>query len=359
MLPYLKERYGNPASLTHAAGAAVERDVGLARRQVAELIGAQPEEIIFTSGATESNNLALIGAARKYRDKGNHLISSRSEHHAVLDTCGYLEQCGFEVTYLPVDRLGMMDLDELVCTIRNDTILISLMAANNETGVLHPISDIGQIARERNVLFHTDATQAVGKIPIDIKAMNIDLLSMTGHKMYGPKGSGALFLSSQNPRVSLEPLLHGGGQERGLRSGTLNVPGIVGLAEACRICGENMKMERQLWSVLASTFYDILKENLNGVTLNGHPDQRLTHVMNLAFDGIDSETLMLALPDLAIASGSACTTTEITPSHVLKAMDLSEQQAKSSLRFSLGRFNTQEEIETAAKMVVKAVEKLR
>ena len=358
MLPFFQGQYGNPASVSHALGAAAEKAVKQARGQIAELIGAGSKEIIFTGGATESNNLALIGAARKYRERGKHLITCRSEHHAVVDTCGYLEQCGFAVTYLPVDRLGMIDLDELRNAIQADTILISLMAANNETGVLHPLLEIGRIARERKVLFHTDATQAVGKIPIDVQAMNIDLLSMTGHKMYGPKGSGALYLSDRNPRVSLEPLLHGGGQERGLRSGTLNVPGIVGLAEACRLGAENMETERRQWKVLADTFYRRLTEKLNGISLNGHPEQRLVHVLNLAFDGVDSETLMLALPDLAVASGSACTTTEIAPSHVLKAMGLSEQQAKSSLRFSLGRFNTQDEIETAADMVVKAVNKL-
>jgi len=359
MLPFLQEQYGNPASVSHALGAAAEKAVKQARGQIAELIGASSKEIIFTGGATESNNLALIGAARKYRERGKHLITCRSEHHAVVDTCGYLEQCGFEVTYLPVDRLGMIDLDELRSVIQTDTILISLMAANNETGVLHPLFEIGQIARERKVLFHTDATQAVGKVPLDVKAMHIDLLSMTGHKMYGPKGSGALYLSDKNPRVSLEPLLHGGGQERGLRSGTLNVPGIIGLAETCRLCVENMEKERRQWKVLADTFYRRLTEKLDGVALNGHPEQRLVHVLNLAFDGNDSETLMLALPDLAIASGSACTTTEIAPSHVLKAMGLSEKQAKSSLRFSLGRFSTQEEIETAADMVISAVQKLR
>ncbi len=359
MLPYLKERFGNPASRTHTLGAEVERDIQQARRHIATLIGAQADEIVFTSGATESNNLALIGAARKYREKGRHIISCRSEHPAVLDPCDCLKPCGFEITLLEVDREGMIDLSELERRIREDTILISIMTANNETGAVHPVAEIGGIARRHQVLFHTDATQAIGKIPMEVNQMQIDLLSFSGHKLYGPKGVGALYVRSQSPRVCLEPVLHGGGQEGGFRSGTLNVPGIMGLAAACQICAKEMAEESKRLKHLTDRFYDLLREGVGRVTLNGPARQRLGHVLNVAFADIDSETLMLALPDLAVASGAACTTTSVAPSHVLSAMDLPPQRAQSSLRFSLGRYNRLEEIEAAAEMVASAVKKLR
>ena len=346
MLPFFQGQYGNPASVSHALGAAAEKAVKQARGQIAELIGAGSKEIIFTGGATESNNLALIGAARKYRERGKHLITCRSEHHAVVDTCGYLEQCGFAVTYLPVDRLGMIDLDELRNAIQADTILISLMAANNETGVLHPLLEIGRIARERKVLFHTDATQAVGKIPIDVQAMNIDLLSMTGHKMYGPKGSGALYLSDRNPRVSLEPLLHGGGQERGLRSGTLNVPGIVGLA-----AGVEYLLEKDVSAIRAHhlALRELLcsgLEKMQNITLYGPMSQECVGVVSFSISGYAPQEVAAMLDSaygIQVRAGYHC------------AADIHDtigsRETGGTVRISLGPFNDEVQIAQVLKAV--------
>ncbi len=359
MMPWFQEEFGNPASVYHEYGATAEQAVGRARGRIAALLNAAGNEIVFTSGATEANNIALIGTARANRQKGRHVITCQTEHHAALDPCRFLQTQGFEVTYLPVDGKGILDLEQLNAAIQPDTILISLMAVNNETGVLHPLEQIGRIAREHNVLFHTDATQAIGKISLDVQQMSIDLLSLSGHKFYGPKGIGALYVRGRNPRVKIEPILFGGGHERGLRSGTLNVPGIVGLGEAARLCRERMAHETERLTQLADTLLARLKENLDEVVLNGHPDKRLGSILNLSFPGCDSETLMLALPKLAVSSGAACTTAEVKPSHVLTAMGLPERRRKSALRISLGRPNTTEQIDRATEMLLDAVQKIR
>lgn len=359
MLPFYREHFGNSASRSHKFGYTAEKAISDARRQVADLIGGGDKEIVWTSGATESDNLAIKGVAKKYRDKGNHIITCLTEHKAVLDSCKYLQQQGYEVTYLPVDKYGMIDLGQLRDAIKAETILISLMAANNETGVLHPIEEIGDLARERGVLFHCDATQGVGKIPIDVKAMKIDLLSMTAHKIYGPKGVGVLYVSQQNPQVRLEPIIHGGGQEQGMRSGTLNTPGIVGMGKACLVCGETMASEKQRLKKLADKLYNSITQQIDMVSLNGHPQKRLVSVLNLGIAYVESEFMMLAMPDVAVASGSACTSVTLESSHVLKAMAVGIETINGSLRFSLGRFNTEEEIDYAVQCVVQAILKGR
>lgn len=359
MLPFFKERFGNPASRTHSFGASVEAAVHSARQQVARLIGAQSDEIIWTSGATEANNLALIGTARKYRQRGNHIITCQTEHKAVLDPCVYLEQTGFNVTYLPVDQEGMIDLDQLKNSITDQTILISFMAVNNETGLCHPLAEIGQIARSAGVFFHCDGSQAAGKMPLDVREMKIDLLSINAHKLYGPKGIGCLYVSAREPTVRPEPLIHGGGHEKQFRSGTLNVPGLIGLAKACEIAMENMDDESKRLKTLADNFEKNIQDQLPDVKRNGHPIHSLPHIRNLSFAGLDSETLMLAMPDLAVSSGAACTNTNVEPSYVLKAMQLDNDRARAALRFSLGRFTTESEIETAINIVTTAVKKLR
>lgn len=357
MLPFLKENFGNPASLTHPFGATVDAAVQSARQQVAKLIGAQPSEIIWTSGATEANNLAIIGTARKYRQRGNHIITCQTEHKAVLDSCAYLEQSGFEVTYLPVDQEGMLDLDLLKSSITDQTILISLMAANNETGVLHPLTEIGNLTSNAGVFFHCDASQAAGKIPIDVREMKIDLLSINAHKLYGPKGIGCLYLSERDPVVRPEPIIYGGGHEKQLRSGTLNVPGLIGLAKACELGIKKMNDESQRLKTLADQLEKTIYDQLPDVKRNGHPIHCLPQIRNLSFAQTNSETLMLAMPDLAVSSGAACTNTTVEPSYVLKAMQLDDDRAKCSLRFSLGRFTTEDEINTATDIVINAVKK--
>ena len=358
MLPYLREEFGNAASLTHRWGAAAERAVQAARRQVAGLIGAQAKEIFFTSGATESNNLAVIGTARKKDRRGNHIMTCRTEHKAVLDPCSHLEGQGFEVTYLPVDAEGMIDVDELIGAIREETILISIMAVNNEIGVVHPVAAIGKVARERGILFHCDASQAAGKMPIDVASMGIDLCSMSGHKIYGPKGIGVLYVrgGEQSPPA---PIVFGGGHEGGLRSGTLNVAGAVGMGQACALCEELSAEESRRLGDLAEQLHQLLIGPLDGVTLNGHPRQRVGTILNLSFVGAESEALMMAMPDVGLASGSACTTTSIEPSYVLQAMGVPPDLLHCSLRFSWGRYNTQEDITIAAKRVIALVKKVR
>ncbi|OFV92724.1 MAG: IscS subfamily cysteine desulfurase [Acidobacteria bacterium RIFCSPLOWO2_12_FULL_54_10] len=359
MLPYFQEHFGNASSHSHAFGWRAKQAVDEARQQVAALLSAKAQEIIFTSGATESNNLALKGASEMYRDRGNHIITSVTEHKSVLDCCRRLEKSGFEITYLPVDGFGCISLESIRRAITSRTILISIMAANNEIGAIQPIAAIGEIARENGILFHTDAAQTVGKIPLDVEKMGIDLLSFTGHKLYAPKGVGALFVRSENPSVRLVPLLDGGGHEGGLRSGTLNVPGIVGLGEACRICLDEMPAESARLSALRDKLQAGIFSALDAVTLNGYPANRLPHNLNITFDGLDAESLMLSLSDIALSTGSACRSAGHEASYVLKAIGLSDDLAHSTLRFGLGRFTTEEEVNYVLGRVVEAVRQLR
>lgn len=360
MLPCFREHFGNPSSRNHPFGWQAEKLVEEARAKAARLIHAEPKEIIFTSGATESDNLALKGAAEVYRDKGDHLITQVTEHKAVLDPCKYLERQGFKVTYLPVNSHGLVDPDELEKAVTEKTVLISIMAANNEIGTLQPVTEIGKIAKERGVLFHVDAAQAVGKIPIQVEPMGIDLLSFSGHKMYGPKGVGALYVRRKNPRVRLAPLLHGGGHEQGWRSGTLNVPAIVGLGMACEIAGAEMKTEAERLVKFRTRLHQAIAKKLDGIYLNGHPEKRLPGNLNLSFSCVEGESLLMSLSDeIAVSSGSACTQATVEPSYVLKALGLTKDRVHNSIRFGLGRFNTEEEVDYTAKRVIEAVNRLR
>lgn len=359
MLPYFTNQFGNAASRNHSFGWEAEKGVENAREQIAKLINATPREIIFTSGATESDNLALKGVAEMYREKGNHIITMVIEHKAVLDPCKRLEKYGYQVTYLPVSKEGLVDLDELRAAITDKTILISIMYANNEIGVLQPIEEIGKIAKEHKVLFHTDATQAVGKIPFDTQKMNVDLASLSAHKMYGPKGVGALYVRRRNPRVQLAPIFDGGGHERGMRSGTLNVPSIVGFGKACEIASQEMADE----SVRLRGLRDRLKEKifsqLDEVYVNGSWEQRLPHNLNVSFAFVEGESLLMGISDVAVSSGSACTSATLEPSYVLKALGVGEDLAHTSIRFGLGRFNTEEEVDYVAERLVETVTRLR
>jgi len=358
MLPYFRESFGNPASVGHLYGWEAEAAVKLAREAIATSINATPEEIIFTSGATEANNLAIKGVAESYHSKGRHIVTVQTEHRAVLDPCAYLQSLGFEITYLPVKSDGLIDLQELESAIRPDTILVSVMAANNEIGVLQPIADIGQICRDRQVLFHSDAAQAIGKIPLDVNAMQIDLMSLTAHKIYGAKGIGALYVRRRNPRVKIAPQLHGGGQERGMRSGTLYTPQIVGFAKAVEIAIASQSEEQQQALKLRQHLWNRLSE-LDNIRLNGHPTQRLAGNLNVSFTNINGAALMLALqPIVAISSGSACTSAKTTPSHVLISLGHSKELAYASIRFGIGRFNTLDQIATVADHVLASVRSL-
>ena len=359
MLPYLRDRFGNAASRNHNMGFEAEAAVEKARKQIADLIGASPKEIIWTSGATESDNIAVKGCAHMYADKGKHIIIQETEHKAVIDPAKYLEQNGFEVTVLGVDTDGMVRMDELAAAMRDDTILVSIMFANNETGTIQPVAEIGKLCKERGVLFHTDAAQAQGKIPIDVEAMGIDLMSMSAHKIYGPKGVGALYVRRKRPRVRCEPVLHGGGHERGMRSGTLNVPGIVGFGEACAVAQREMKEEHARVTRLRDRLWEGLQQNLTEISLNGHPEHRLPTTLNVSFLYVEGESLMMGFSDIAVSSGSACTSASLEPSYVLKAYGLGDELAHSSIRFSLGRFTTEEEIEHTIKRVTDAVNHLR
>jgi cysteine desulfurase len=359
MLPFFTHRFGNAASRNHSFGWAAEEAVENARAQVARLIHASPKEIVFTSGATEANNLALKGAAEAYRDKGNHIITQVTEHKAVLDTCKRLEKSGFEVTYLPVDRGGLINASELRSAIRPKTILISIMYANNEIGVIQPVDEIGRIAKEKNIIFHVDAVQAIGKVPVDVDAENIDLLAITAHKLYGPKGAGALYVRRRNPRVQIAALMDGGGHERGMRSGTLNVPGIVGLGKACELCQAEMAAESLRLQALRDRLKDGLEAKLDGVSINGSMAHRLPHNLNMSFAEVDGESLMMGINDVAVSSGSACTSANLEPSYVLSALGVSEDLAHSSIRFGLGRFNTAEEVDYVIARVAEVVIKLR
>ena len=359
MLPYFSDEFGNAASRTHAYGWKALEAVEAARETIARLIGAGPVEIVFTSGATESDNLAIFGTAQFLSERGRHIVTGSTEHPAVLDCCRRLEKLGFAVTYLPVDRAGMVSPDALRAALRSDTILISLMAANNEVGTLHPVAEIGKIAKDKGVVFHCDAAQAAGRIPLDVEAMGIDLLSFTAHKMYGPKGIGALYVRKRQPRIRLEPQIYGGGHERGMRSGTLNVPGIVGFAKACEIAARVMPEEAVILAELRDRLHRRIDAELEEVTLNGHPRQRLPNNLNLSFAYVEGESLMMALDGVAVSSGSACTSASQEPSHVLKAMGVSDDLIHTSLRFGLGRFNTSAEVDRVAEKVIASVRKLR
>ncbi len=360
MLPYFSEKFGNAASRNHSFGWEAEAAVDEAREQIARLIHASsPKEIIFTSGATESDNLALKGAAEFYKEKGNHIITCVTEHKAVLDSCKALERRGYKITYLPVDKYGFVDLDQLRAEITDKTILISMMAANNEIGTIHPIKEIGRVAKEKGMIFHCDATQGVGKISVDVEEMGIDLLSMSAHKIYGPKGIGVLYVRSKKPRVRLSPIVDGGGHERGMRSGTLNVPGIVGFGKACAIAQEEMHNETVRITKLRDRLKDGLFSQLDEVYLNGHPNQRLPGNMNISFAYVEGESLLMGLKEIAVSSGSACTTATLEPSHVLRALGVREDLVHSSIRFGLGRFNTTEEVDYTIQRVVQEVTRLR
>jgi cysteine desulfurase len=359
MLPYFTEYFGNAASRNHEFGWIAEQAVDKARKQIADLIGASPREIIFTSGATESDNLAIKGIAEMYAEKGNHIITAATEHKAVLDTCKKLEKNGYRVTYLPVKGDGLIDLDMLRESITDKTILVTIMYANNEIGVLQPVAEIGKLCREKGVLFHTDGVQAIGKVPVDVNKDNIDVMSITAHKLYGPKGVGALYVRRKSPRVQLTAQMDGGGHERGMRSGTLNVPGIVGLGEACAICQREMPEETRRLQYLRDKLRNKLEAELDEVYLNGSWEHRLPHSLNLSFAYVEGESLLMGINDVAVSSGSACTSATLEPSYVLKALGLGDDIAHSSIRFGIGRFNTEEEIDYVADKLVNVVRKLR
>jgi cysteine desulfurase len=358
MMPYFIEKFGNPHSRNHSHGWEAEQAVEKARHQIAELINADEREIVFTSGATESNNLAIAGVARFYKDRKNHIVTVATEHKCVLDTCRHLEQEGFEVTYLPVQQNGLIDLDQLRQAITPKTVLVSVMAVNNEIGVIQPLKEIGKICREKGAFFHTDAAQAYGKIPLDVNEMNIDLMSISGHKIYGPKGIGALFVR-RKPRVRLIALIHGGGQERGFRSGTLPTPLCVGLGEAAAIAKREMAQEVERLTRLRDRFYDSIKKRLPEVYLNGDLTNRIPGNLNLSFAYVEGEGLMMGIKDLSVSSGSACTSASLEPSYVLRALGVTEDLAHTSLRIGFGRFTTEDEVDYAADRIVEAVQKLR
>jgi cysteine desulfurase len=359
MRPYFTEIFGNAASRNHSFGWQAEEAVEKGRKQVAELIGATAKEIVFTSGATESTNLAIKGVFEMYAEKGNHIITQATEHKATLDTCKRLEKHGARVTYLPVQTNGLIDVNQLRDAITDKTILISIMYANNEIGVVQPIAGIGKIAKERGVLFHTDGVQAVGKIPVNVSKDGVDLMSITGHKLYGPKGVGALYVRRRNPRVQLTAQIDGGGHERGMRSGTLNVPGIVGLGEAAELCRKEMAAESVRLAGLRDRLKDRILAQLDEVYINGTMEHRLPHNLNISFAYVEGESLLMGINDIAVSSGSACTSATLEPSYVLKALGAGDDLAHSSIRFGISRFNTEEEIDYVAAKVVDVVQKLR
>jgi len=370
MLPYFTEKFGNAASRSHQFGWEAEAAVEKARGQIAKLIGASPKEIVFTSGATESDNLAIKGVVGKEDQTvphvsptlGNvgkdHIVTCATEHKAVLDSCKHLEKEGYRVTYLPVGKDGLIDLDDLRRAFDDKTILVSIMFANNEIGVLQPIAEIGKLCRERGVLFHTDAVQAIGKVPVNVEEQNIDLASITAHKLYGPKGIGALYVRRRNPKVELAPLIDGGGHERGMRSGTLNVPGIVGLGKACELCGQEMTTESERTKSLRDRLKDKIFAGLDDVYVNGSMEHRLPGNLNLSFANVEAEPLLMGINDIAVSTGSACSSAAIEPSHVLKALGAGDL-THGSIRFGIGRFNTQAEIDYVAARVVETVKRLR
>jgi len=359
MLPYFTDTFGNAASRNHSFGWVAEEAVEKSRKQIADLIGATPKEIVFTSGATESNNLALKGVAEMYAEKGNHIITAATEHKAILDTCKRLEKHGIRVTYLPVQANGLVDLDMLREAITDKTILVSIMYANNEIGVIQNMAEIGKIAKAKGVLVHSDATQAVGKIPVNVIKDNIDLMSLSGHKIYGPKGVGGLYVRRKSPRVQITAQMDGGGHERGMRSGTLNVPGIVGLGEACAICHAGMPEESKRMAYLRDKLRNKLESELDEVYINGTMESRLPNNLNISFAYVEGESLLMGINDVAVSSGSACTSATLEPSYVLKALGAGDDLAHSSIRFGLGRFNTEEEVDYVAAKVIDVVKKLR
>ncbi|MCL2933443.1 MAG: IscS subfamily cysteine desulfurase [Trichodesmium sp. MAG_R03] len=358
MLPYFTEHFGNPASITHQYGWEAEAAVKKSREILATAINSTPEEIIFTSGATEANNLAIKGVAEAYFNKGKHIITIATEHNAVLDPCAYLQNLGFEVTYLPINRDGIIDLTSLETALRNDTILVSVMAANNEIGVLQPLAKIGEMCKENSIIFHTDSAQAIGKIPLDVQAMNIDLMSLTAHKIYGPKGIGAIYVRRRHPRVKLASQIHGGGHERGIRSGTLCTPQIVGFGKAVEVALTEMESETKRLTSLRQQLWEKL-QTLENIFINGHPTERLPGNLNISVEGVDGQALLLGLQSvMAVSSGSACTSAKIAPSHVLQALGRSEQLAYASVRFGIGRFNTVEEIDIVAEQAIATIKSL-
>lgn len=358
MLPYFTEEFGNPHSRSHAYGWRAEEAVEGARNHIATLINAGPREVIFTSGATESNNLALKGIAHFYKAQKDHIVTCMTEHKCVLDSCRHLEQEGFKITYLPVQKNGILDLDRLRDALTDRTALVSIMAVNNEIGVIQPLAEIGKICREKGVFFHTDAAQAVGKIPLDVEAMNIDLLSLTAHKIYGPKGVGALYVR-RKPRIRLVSLIDGGGQERGMRSGTLSTPLCVGLGKACEIARTEMASESKTLSGLRDRFYQKICSELDEVYLNGDFEKRIPGNLNISFAHVEGEGLMMGIKELAVSSGSACTSASLEPSYVLRALGVEEEMAHTSLRIGFGRFTTTEEVDLAAEKIITEVRRLR
>ena len=358
MLPYFTEKYGNPHSRSHIYGWEAEEAVEKAREQVAAIIGADAKEIIFTSGATESNNLAIKGVAHFYKERKNHIITCGTEHKCVLDSCRHLQQEGFEVTYLPVQKNGLIRLEELEAAITDKTVLVSIMAVNNEIGVIQPLKEIGALCRSKGVFFHTDAAQAVGKIPLDVNAMNIDLMSISGHKIYGPKGIGALYVR-RKPRVRLQALMSGGGQERGMRSGTLPTPLCVGLGVACEIARNEMAAESERLHYLRDRFYKRITEQLPSVYLNGDLEQRIPGNLNISFAYVEGESLVMGIKNLSVSSGSACTSASLEPSYVLRALGVEEELAHTSLRIGFGRFTTEEDVDYAVSEIVAQVKRLR
>src|SRR6266576_2411296 len=359
MLPYFREKFGNAASRNHSFGWVAEEGVETARERVAKLIGATTKEIIFTSGGTESDKLAIKGGAEMYKEKGNHIITAVNEHKAVLDSCKRLEKNGYRVTYLPIQKDGLIDLEDLKHAMDDKTILVTIMADNNEIGVIQPIAEIGKLCHERGVIFHTDAAQAVGRMPIDVIKQNIDLASISAHKMYGQKGTGALYVRRKNPSVQISAIIDGGGHERGMRSGTLNVPGIVGLGKACAIATEEMPHESCRLAGLRNRLKDRIMNRLNGCYINGSMEHRLPGNLNVSFGHVEGESLLMGINDVAVSSGSACTSAMVEPSYVLKALGTGDDLAHSSIRFGIGRFNTDAEVDYVADRVVETVQRLR
>jgi cysteine desulfurase len=359
MLPYFTERFGNAASRNHPFGWEAEKAIELGRAQVAGLIGASPKEVVFTSGATESDNIAVKGVVEMYRAKGDHVVTVVTEHKAILDTCKRLEKQGTRVTYLPVGREGLVDLATLDAAITDKTVLVSVMAVNNEIGVIQPIEAIGRLCHERGVLFHTDAVQALGKIPFDVNTLHVDLASFSAHKTYGPKGVGALYVRRKNPRVLVAPLIDGGGHERGVRSGTLNVPGIVGFGRACEIAGAEMAEESARLGRLRDRLLAGLQQNLDEIYVNGSLEHRVPNNLNVSFAYVEGESLLMGINDVAVSSGSACTSGSLEPSYVLKALGTGDDLAHSSIRFGLGRYNTEEEVDYVVSKLTSVVRRLR
>jgi cysteine desulfurase len=359
MMPYLTTHFGNAASTTHVFGWKAKEAVDCARQQIADLINCSPKEIVFTSGATESDNLAIKGVAYQYKSKGNHIITSAAEHHAVLDSCKALAQQGFEVTYLPVDRYGMVHPQDVENAITDRTILISLIYANNEVGTINPISEVGEITAQHGVLFHSDAAQGVGRIESDVDKLKVDLMSFTAHKMYGPKGIGALYIRQKRPRIRLRPLIHGGGHEDNIRSGTLNVPSIVGFGKVCELCKKFMSEESERIAALRDRLYHGLSKRIDLIHLNGHPEKRLPGNLNINFEFVESEALLVGVKGIALSTGSACTSEKVEASYVLRAMGVEAELAHTAVRFGLGRYNTSEEVDEVVDRVVKQVARLR